>query len=230
VLLFYIFSRYRFPIVPLLILWAAFGIQQTIAACRDGKWTAVLSLAGVALAAGLFSNWRTEPVAPMVADTYYNLGCGLEAEGRMAQAAAAYRRALEFNPAHIMAMNNLGYLHQRQGDFAESLRWYESALRIDRYIAKLHVNLGMTFGALGRETEAIAHYLEAIRIDPDLNPAVYFNLACMYARRGESGPSLHWLGRAVARGFRKKAALLEDPDLEAIRGTAGYRAILNSIP
>jgi len=230
VLLFYIFSRYRFPIVPLLILWAAFGIQQTIAACRDGKWFSLLSLAGVALAAGLFSNWRTEPVAPMVADTYYNLGCGLEEEGRTAQAAASYRRALEFNPAHIMAMNNLGYLHQRQGEFAESLRWYESALRIDDHIAKLHVNLGMTYGALGREAEAIAHYLEAIRIDPDLNPAVYFNLACMHARRGDGEQSLHWLGRAVAKGFRKKAALLEDPDLEVIRGTAGYQAILESIP
>ncbi len=230
ILLFYIFSRYRFPIVPVLVLWAAFGSLQVIESCRERRLIPILVLAGVAAATGIFSNWGVLPIAPMIADTHYNIGCGLEEEGRTLQAVASYQRTLEYNPSHIMAMNNLGYVHQRQGDYPEALRWYESALRINGGIEKLHTNLGMVYGAVGRHSKAIEHYHAAIRINPDLNPAVYFNLACMLARQGEGRQSLLWLGRAVSKGFSKKAAIAEDPDLESIRNTADYRAILESIP
>jgi tetratricopeptide (TPR) repeat protein len=228
--LFYLFSRYRFPLVPILTLWAAVGILLLVEALHSRRWPALLGWSAVLLAAAALSNWRITPVAPMVADTYYNLACGLEEDGREGQAEEAYRQALEHNPAHLMALNNLGYLHQRRGDLLRALEWYGKALQIDPGLEKLQVNLGMTYGALGRTADAIRHYRRAIGINPRLNPAVYFNLACMHARRGENGEALLWLRRAASHGFTRRAALLEDPDLASLRQEAEFRAILEALP
>jgi 4-amino-4-deoxy-L-arabinose transferase-like glycosyltransferase len=57
VVLFYVFARYRYPLVPLLIVFAAGGIDQAAAALARRQWRVdPLPLAAVALVA-VFANW-----------------------------------------------------------------------------------------------------------------------------------------------------------------------------
>ena len=58
---------------------------------------------------------------------------------------------------------------------------------------------------------------------------VAYNVACSHARAGNVGEALVWLNHAVDRGYRDGANLDTDPDLEAIRGTDGFRAVRSSI-
>lgn len=52
-----------------------------------------------------------------------------------------------------------------------------------------------------------------------------YNLACSYARAGQTEPALDWLERAVDLGYNDVALLDRDPDLDALRGEPRYAAL-----
>jgi tetratricopeptide (TPR) repeat protein len=51
--------------------------------------------------------------------------------------------------------------------------------------------------------EAISHYHQVMRLKPDFNDAVYYNMACIYARQNKIEESIDWLKRAVDNGFKR---------------------------
>ncbi len=74
-----------------------------------------------------------------------------------------------------------------------------------------------------------AHFEDSARVGSLLfetveEAAVAYNVACSQARAGNVGEALVWLNHAVDRGYRDGANLDTDPDLEAIRGTDGFRS------
>ena len=81
----------------------------------------------------------------------------------------------------------------------------------------------------GRLEEAESRYREILRAHPGPQPVLYYNLACLYALKGETEASLDWLRRAVEAGYRNLAALRGDPDLAGIRETEAFKKILESI-
>jgi len=68
----------------------------------------------------------------------------------------------------------------------------------------------------------------AVALKPDLGSA-WYNLACARALSGEKRKALAALRTAVERGFRDRAHIEEDSDLESLRGEKEYRAILGGI-
>jgi hypothetical protein len=59
-------------------------------------------------------------------------------------------------------------------------------------------------------------------------PAMLYNLACAYAQSGRVDEATSALYRAVEAGFRDLSHLRRDPDLEPIRHTEIYKAILKA--
>jgi predicted O-linked N-acetylglucosamine transferase (SPINDLY family)/predicted SAM-dependent methyltransferase len=72
----------------------------------------------------------------------YMLGCVLQEAGRIAEAKAAYQRALELQPGHAKALNNLGSVLETLGDTAAAARCYDDALRADPSLAIAYSNRG----------------------------------------------------------------------------------------
>ena len=97
------------------------------------------------------------------ADRQYRLGCDLEDAGRFAEAAAAYRGALAFEPRHARAKNNLGGALQNVGQMAEALECYEAAVRLDPRLWEPHYNLGIAAKLTGRTEAAVRHFQESMR-------------------------------------------------------------------
>ena len=56
-----------------------------------------------------------------------NSGLGLQDEGRLAEAAACYGRALELQPEHLDALMNQGELHEELGELAQAEAYYRRA-------------------------------------------------------------------------------------------------------
>jgi predicted esterase len=70
-------------------------------------------------------------------------------------------------------------------------------------------------------TRAIDLGLELVKMVPD-RPLPQYNLACVYALKGDTTASLQWLGRAAATGFDGLSHLDSDDDLDAIRDQKGF--------
>jgi hypothetical protein len=87
---------------------------------------------------------------------------------------------------------------------------------------------------IGRRQESIQSYLELVRVAEEgkLNPlssseaTAMYNLACAYSLTGEKAKAVDWLLRAVKLGFRDRAWMKIDKDLDPIRGEAAFQKLM----
>jgi type IV pilus biogenesis/stability protein PilW len=99
------------------------------------------------------------------------MGRGLVLEyafGKLVDAEADYRRALQFRPAYPEAHNNLGQLLARTGRSKEALEEFDKALDINLYMEPwvARCNKGQTLYQLGRQEEGLGELRTCIRIAP----------------------------------------------------------------
>jgi tetratricopeptide (TPR) repeat protein len=84
-------------------------------------------------------------------------GYELHEAGRLQEAEAAYRLALETHGPDALLLYNLGVLLQDMDRKAEAVESYEAALELDPAMADGYYNLALLCEDLGRAQEAIRH-------------------------------------------------------------------------
>jgi Flp pilus assembly protein TadD len=171
VVLFFVVARYRLPLVPLLMLFAAVAVERlaSLLAHRKGpenpriRWAlAVVAAVFVAVLAA----WPDYSAADQQAITENNLGVALQESSRPAEAIDHYRRAIAYKPGYAPALTNLGTALRAVGRVDEAVAVYGQVLEHDSSRATTHLNLGNALMTQGRKTEAIAAFREAVRLDP----------------------------------------------------------------
>jgi len=103
---------------------------------------------------------RTKPNA----ETYNGLGYVLAAQGRVDEAIAEFRKAIEANPKYTPAYNNLAANSAKQGNLEEAAEYYRRSLE-ERPSASVHTDLGVVLRKLGRTDEAADEFREALALD-----------------------------------------------------------------
>ena len=183
VLPFFASARYRVPILPFLLLFAAYAVRNlgTFVATRELRravcWVAIgAMLYGLNVLVG-----RLMPVGGHdVAKWHYDraVACGLS--GRTDRAIDEYRVVLEHMPQNPHAHVGLGSCLARRGEVEPAVEHFNAALHIWPEYAEAHFNLGVAMAAKGRIDEAVARYTDAIRYHPEYVEA-HFNLGALLA-------------------------------------------------
>jgi len=176
VVMFYVFARYRYPLVPLLILFAASGlveargyVAQAFRPAGAGplRHAAVRpSWAMAVAAAAIFCNWPLLSKTLMRAVTETNLGVALQAEGRLDEATAHYQRAIALAPDYAPAYNNLGTSLRAEGKIAEAVKTYQQALQLRGEYPDAQYNLANALIDAGKPAEAAGHFRIALQTIP----------------------------------------------------------------
>ncbi|XP_004929501.1 protein O-mannosyl-transferase TMTC2 [Bombyx mori] len=96
---------------------------------------------------------------------YGNLGSVLTAQGRMAEAEAAFLKALKYRPNMADVHYNLGILLQNQRRYGEAIKSFERAIYFRPSMALAYVNLGTSLMADGRLAEAASALRAGSRAD-----------------------------------------------------------------
>jgi tetratricopeptide (TPR) repeat protein len=192
VVLFYVFARYRYPLVPMLVIFAAAGLAEGRAYCATSlRWT----LAAVAVAA-IAANWPLLSTNDMRAVTENNLGAAEQADRRFDEADAHYRRSIAFRSDYAPAYSNLGAALRARGRNAESIAAYEQALRLQPEYADAHYNLGNALMDEERYADAIEHFQIALRSVPG-SEEVHNNFGIALALAGRLDEALAEFSAAV---------------------------------
>ena len=130
VLAFYVLARYRYPMVPFLVIFAAAAIVNVkeISAMRPIRMGAGAALL---VAATVFCNWPTAFLRDgMRAQTYVNLGERLLSDGHPEAAAAAYERAVASTPTDPDPRMTLGTLLIKQGALDRAIEQLDIAVHL----------------------------------------------------------------------------------------------------
>jgi protein O-mannosyl-transferase len=96
-----------------------------------------------------------------------NLGAAVLDSGRVDEAIAHFKTALEINPRNAFAYNNLGSAMIQAGDATDAIVPFTKALQVDPKYAGAHNGLGNALLQAGRMDEAAAHYTRALALKPD---------------------------------------------------------------
>ena len=197
VLVFYVFARYRFPLVPLLMLFAARGLVALPDFARHAPTRQkAVALAGVA-AAVIFSNWPVLSASTMQAVTENNLAAALQADGRYDDAAAHYQRAIALSPGYAPAYNNLATALRAKGDVTAAIAAYQRTLAVQPDYPDARYNLGNALMDQNRAADAIAQFRIALQTNPG-SVEVENNLGIALLGEGKPGEAIAEFQKALA--------------------------------
>jgi tetratricopeptide (TPR) repeat protein len=114
----------------------------------------------------------------------YNVGNAYMQKGRLDEAIAQYRKALEINAHYADARNNLGNAFFRKGELDAAIAEYQKTLAIDPNLAETHTNLGNALFQKRQLDAAIEQYGFAVKVNPNYAQA-HGNLGVAYFQQGQ---------------------------------------------
>lgn len=200
VVLFFVFARYRYPLVPFLLLFAVAPLALPI---REGN---PLSLGfrlrpwviGAAVAAAAIVAWipLLSP-ALMMAITENNLGTALQEHKRFDDAIRHHERAIELQPDYAPAYNNLGAALRAAGRTEEAVRRYREALKLRPDFPSASFNLGNALAAQGKISASEQQFRQTLKRSPQSVEARN-NLGILLARQGDTAGAVREFRAALA--------------------------------
>jgi Flp pilus assembly protein TadD len=176
---FFITSRYRLPVVPIMIVFAAHGIYWLWDNIRKRNARHLFWPVVVLVIAALFVNI---PVVKFTFAHQYSILAGIYRdygiydEENYYEALKYYKLAAEEKPTFDLAYLNMGSVLARLERYREAEEALRKALAINPELASAYNNLGRIFLERGMHEEAKTELLKATRRDPNL-PEAWSNLA-----------------------------------------------------
>jgi tetratricopeptide (TPR) repeat protein len=167
VILFFPASRYRLPVLPLLLVFGGVGVASWIDAVRRGRWDE-LRLPGLVLLVMLpLSNLGAPAMAStFTSDTYSDMGTLYFDQGKWDEAIRWYRRALDIDAGNAEAAHNTGAALLRLNRPAEAEPCFRRVLAAWPGDPKALINLGNVYFMQGDPYRAGRYYLEVYQADP----------------------------------------------------------------
>ncbi len=197
VTLFYVFARYRYPVVPIAALFAGAGLDGLTRRLRDGGRTRELVVGlGLGAAAAAFCNWPVRQLYSDDAVTWYNAGTALLDAGRTREAVRLLERARDADPGFPETYNNLGRAEMELGDLDAARADLERAAALSPRHALVQLNLAAVVSKQGDAARTRALLARAIELDPLLARA-YGPLAELELRAGDVDAAVAHLRRAA---------------------------------
>ena len=203
VVAFFVSARYRLPVVPILLMFAAYGGRELYLLWQRGAYRDLLVGCGAAFLLAIACNFRVGAMnVEGDAHTHYRLGYVYEKKGLPINAIAAYEKALTLDPDIKWARFNLASLYARSGEYNRAIAAYGEFIRRFPAVARARLALGNVYLRTGRYAEAIAAY-------EGLLGAKDADAADLYGRLGYAHAQLGQLEQAAV-AYEKLAAAKPD--------------------
>ncbi|MEC7641314.1 MAG: DUF6427 family protein [Nitrospinota bacterium] len=181
VIMFYVTSRFRVPLVPVLIPLAAFFVMEGWNKIRELKGSRLAVFIAVFISVS-FIAFRPFSITDF-AFSQLKIGIDYEEKGMLAEAEAQYLKALEINPRYSKAHFHLASAYKKSGRAEEALKEINTALNLNPNFAKAHYLKGLILFGTGVAEASISAFKEALKIQPNFAEARYY-LGVHYFRKG----------------------------------------------
>ena len=127
---------------------------------------------------------------------FWHLGTVAWNQGRLSDAADAFRKMVATDPTEPIAHMDLGTVLLQLGDVTGALTEYQEALGLSSGNPRLHYNLGLVYTLQKAHPKALENYQVAIDLDPAFEEA-HFNIANLLMRLEDYGRAEPHYARVV---------------------------------
>jgi tetratricopeptide (TPR) repeat protein len=147
---------------------------------------------------------------PDFVEAHLKLGIALRNHGKLEEALAHGRRAVELRPDSAEAHNNLGVVLKDLGKLDAAVACFRRVLELRPGLAAAHTNLGNISKERGQIDEALASYRRAIALDAGSAEA-HNNLGLVLKDQGKLGEAVSCFQRVIELR----------PDFEGVQNSLG---------
>jgi tetratricopeptide (TPR) repeat protein len=166
VIMFYVVSRFRLPVVPAMIPLAAFFILE--------GWKKILTLqgqrqcafVGCALIILSLVFWPVKTGDP--AASHMNIGFAYENRGLWQEAADHYKSAVNINPTFAQGHLRQAVAYRMMGKIDTAMSELQQALNIQPQLVDAHMELGLNYENMKLWEHSAFHYRAVVEISPGM--------------------------------------------------------------
>ncbi len=166
--LFYVFARYRFPLVPPLVLLAAAGLLKMPGCFRQKRFGRLGAGLVCLVAIAVWTNLPGEPQDPMRSNTHYMLAVNLERVGGDANLIEReYELAEHYDPEYAEVLRMRANFEWQRGQIETALNYYERCIRLDGEFLLARYDYGLALFDLSRYAECLEHLAVVNHWEPE---------------------------------------------------------------
>jgi tetratricopeptide (TPR) repeat protein len=167
VIIFFVCSRYRMPVIPFLIIFASFFVCWLFERAKDKRLFPVVITLVVVIILLITFNTRLEDLVPNKPyEDHHLLGLSYQKLGKLDRAVEEYKTSLEYLPNFALSHNNLGLVYAQMGRTDLAIEEYKTAILSDPSYEKPYYNLANLYQEMGDLDSAIDYYLKSIKANP----------------------------------------------------------------
>jgi len=199
--MFFITTRHRLPLAPLLAAGCGCFLAGMIHDLRDGKLKKPLVSFFMLLAfsTGMIFMFPREDAEKSEAHYLYHTALALEKEGREEDAYLKYLRVIVKKPDHIAALFNLARIESARGNLDQAVKYIERTCKIEPDRADVLTNLASVLAAKGEIKRAAELAENAVSSFPESFRS-HMAMAKVHKAQGKMNKALESLATAEKLG------------------------------
>lgn len=183
VILFFVTSRFRLPVIPFLIIFASHSIFWLVEKIKNRETRPLLISLSILLVLFLIINSNLFGVKDTdLSRTYNNLGIVYSKKGWYDSAISMYQKSIEADSSSALPHLHLGKVYYKKGYWEDAITEYVLAVNLDPDMAITYSDLGYIYERMDLDEEAFQAYQKALEIDSTLVRA-HINLAFLFEKK-----------------------------------------------
>jgi len=204
VISFFVASRFRLPVIPLLIIFASYSIYWLVEKIKNKQTRPLLVSLSVLIPLLLIANSNLFEVGqPNLSVTYNTLGIVYTQKGWYDSAISIFQESIKADPNSALPHWHLGRVYYEKGYWDEAIKEFNQAISLDPNRAIVYSDLGYIYDQMNKDEEAFQSYRKALEIDSTLVRALV-NLAFLYEKKESYEQAVNAYQKAL--GFEPEVA------------------------
>ncbi|WP_345323094.1 tetratricopeptide repeat protein [Novipirellula rosea] len=169
---FFILGRYRFPLVPLLIPFAAVGVTLFIQMVSRRRWRPLRMPVGVAILVAIVSYLPIHAENHLNASSLTNVAVAAGQQGDLGAAIMLLEQSNRMQPDIAETNYNLGFAYKQTGQMQPAIEHLVKAVQLEPDLMTANFHLAECLERIGRFEEAKLFYANILTVDPNHTGAV----------------------------------------------------------
>ncbi len=182
-LIYFVTTRQRAPILPLLIIFEAFSFVWIAQKIHTRQYKTLLKAIAALVIFVILLPTQYLNARDFAFLNTTKAGFVYDSKKDYPTAIAAYRQALILSPTDSNTLFNLGTVYLNQNDYENARQCFLAAIKFGKFNVDATFNLGYIYEQTGETQNALNAYKEVLNLVPE-SPDALFRIASIYQKQG----------------------------------------------
>jgi len=171
-MLFLVHTRYKLPIVPIMLMFSAYLVVYLFENIKKGKYNSIIIyiVSLIILYPVLNNKSLYREYEPNLAASCVFLGDHLLSKGSVDAAIEEFKKATKLEPRRAEAYNMLGLGYLKKGDLRNAEKELNKAIELKPALVPAYNNLGEVYIENDNPQKALRYFEKSLSLDPSQTP------------------------------------------------------------